>query len=177
MTRRRLPHAPVWLLVPLALISACASLPPPEQPVKIYNLRQGLARLEPNLEWTIYAEGDNFPHRVNGTCIVAGSPTPCMQFGVAFEFSAQAETTVLTCRASFSRPTDVVTPKEVLATKTNTQASTAELRGRSGKVFWQGYNVADGTAGPNTTSVTCEHEGKEVLRYAFTITEQPEPAR
>jgi len=43
---------------------------------------------------------------------------------------------------------------------------TAGLRGRSGK-------VADNTVGPDTTFVTFEHEGKQALRYAFTITEHP----
>jgi hypothetical protein len=160
----------IRLAILSVLISACASAPTPRPAVKVYNLHQGLARLEANGQWRIYAEGNNFLHRVNGNCLVAGKTTPCMWFGVAFEFSAEAETTVLTCKATFSEPTDVVTPKEVVAVKTRHSTQTLELRGRTGKVFWQGYNIADGTP-TNTTSVACEHEGEEVLHYAFTITE------
>ena len=157
------------LAISSALISACASAPP-RPTVRVYDLHQGLARLEANGEWSIYAEGSSFLHQVNGNCPVADKITPCMWFGVAFQFSSDAETTVLTCNATFSQPTDVVTPREVVAVKTRHSTQTLELRGRAGKVFWQGYNIADGTPS-NTTSVVCEHEGKEVLRYAFTISE------
>jgi len=161
-----------WPAILLALISACTSVPQTESTVKVYNLRQGLLRLQADGQWSIYAEGDNFLHQDNGTCLAAGKTTPCMWFGVAFEFSANAETTNLTCNATFSEPTDVITPREVLAVKARRDISTLELRGRSGKVFWQGYNVADGTVNPNRIAVVCEHEGREILRYAFTITEQ-----
>jgi len=165
-----------WPVMLLVLISACASVPAPGPTVKVYNVRQGLARVEADGEWKIYAAGDNFLHQVNGNCVAAGKTTPCMWFGVAFEFSADADSAVLTCKATFSEPTDVVTPREVVAAKTSQNTLTVELRGRTGKVFWQGYNIADGTTKPNTTSVICEHGGKEVLRYAFTITEQPNPS-
>ena len=157
------------------LLSACASVPAPHPAVKIFNVHQGLVRLE-NGEWRVYAEGDKFVHHANGNCLVAGQVTPCMWFGVAFEFSAEAEATALTCNATFSEPTDVVTAKEVVATKTRSSSLTIELRGRAGKTSWQGYNTAEGTANTNTTSVICEHGGEEVLRYAFTITERPDPA-
>jgi hypothetical protein len=157
----------------LALISACASVPDSDSAVKVYNLRQGLARVDASGNWQIYAEGNNFLHQVNGSCVANGKATPCMWFAVAFEFSASAETTVLSCKGSFSEPTDVVTPKEVVAQQATENTGTIELQGSSGKVFWQGYSIADGNTKPHTTSVICRHAGKEVLRYAFTITEQP----
>jgi hypothetical protein len=161
------------LAVSAVLISACASPPTPGPGVRVYNLTQGLARVDASGEWTIYAEGKEFLHQANGDCMADGKSTPCMWIGVAFEFAAEAETTVLTCKGTFSEPTDIVTAREVVARKAREHASTVELRGRTGKVFWQGYNIADGSTNPNTTLVICEHNGKEVLRYAFTIAEQP----
>jgi len=161
-----------WVTLLIAL-SACATAPDSGAPVKVYNLRQGLARVDASGNWQIYSEGSDFLHQVNGTCVANGKATPCMWFAVAFEFAASAETTTLSCKGSFSEPTDVVTPKEVVALQATENTSTVELEGRSGKVFWQGYSIADGNTTPHTTSVVCHHAGKEVLRYAFTITEQP----
>lgn len=162
----------VWPLL-IALISACASLSDSERPMNVYNLRQGLARVGASGEWQIYAEGSDLTYQVNGSCVANSNPTPCMWFAATFEFSAIDETTVLSCKGSFSEPTSVVTPKDVVAFQSMENTWTIELHGRSGKVFWQGYSVADGNTKPHTTSVLCYHVGKEVLRYAFTITEQP----
>jgi hypothetical protein len=96
-----------------------------------------------------------------------------MWFGVAFEYATNTDKTVLSCKATFSEPTDVVTPREVVATKVSEDASKIELHGRNGKVFWQGFTIADGNTKPHTTAVICGHGAREVLRYAFTITEQP----
>jgi hypothetical protein len=159
----------------LVLVSACASIEKLGSAVRISNVSQGLARIESSGEWKIYAEGSNFKHEVNGNCVADGKTTPCMWFAVAFDYSADADIAVLTCKGTFSEPTDVVTPKEVIALKAREHTSEVELRGRTGRAFWQGYSIADGDTKPNTTSVTCEHNGKSVLSYEFTITEQPNP--
>ncbi len=164
-----------WLALLLVLVNACTSLSTPEPAVRIFNVTQGLARIESSGEWKIYAEGSNFKLQVNGNCVADGKTKPCMWFAVAFEYSADADITILTCKGTFSEPIDVVTPKGFIALKARENPSAIELRGRIGRAFWLGYGIPDGDTKPNTTSVACEYNGKSVLRYAFTITEQPNP--
>ena len=90
------------LAILFVLISACAT-----RPVKIFNVSQGLAR-ESNGKMTIYAEGNNFVYHVNGNCVADGETKPCMWYAVAFEFAADADITLLSCKATFSEPTNDV---------------------------------------------------------------------
>ena len=164
-----------WLVLLLVLVNACTSISTPESAVRISNVSQGLARIESSGEWKIYAEGSNFTLQVNGNCVADGKTKPCMWFAVAFDYAADADITILMCKATFSEPTDVVNPKGVITLKAREDTSAVELRGRTGRAFWQGYSIPDGDTKPNTTSVTCEHNGKSVLSYTFTIAEQPNP--
>jgi len=162
------------LLITVATaISACAATPSRESPVKVFNLAQGLARQDPGGNWEIYAKGNNFVYENNGKCTAKGESKPCMWHAVSFEYSATEETTALECTATFSSPTDVVDPEALRAQNTKNHTFSSELRGRNGKVFWQGYIIRDENPLSRHTTVSCRNNGKTVLSYSYSVTEQP----
>ena len=158
-------------LLPILLVLVAGCGPKTSSSVKIHDVKQGLAR-ESNGEWTIYEEGNNLTHRVNGECVADGTTVPCMWYAVAFEYEANGDVTPLACKAKFSEPTDVLTPKETVARQATESSGTMELRGRSGKMVLPGYSIADGNTTPSTTTIDCTLNGKSVLNYSMTITEK-----
>lgn len=171
----------VWLISLILMVSACTGVETSEPPVKVFNLSQGLARQDSNGKWEIYEEGSHFVFQTNGQCIANGESKPCMWHAVSFEYTAAAEATGLECSAVFSAPIDVVDPEAIRARKTKKHTFTTELRGLTGKVFWQGYIIRDEDPLSGDTSVSCRNNGKRVLSYSYSITEQPnkplEPTR
>src|SRR5262249_53523946 len=138
--------------------------------VKIFNVTQGLAGYK-NGEWKIYQRGDQLELHVNGECSVAGGKKPCMWVAGAFGYEADGERTILTRKAKFSAPTDVVNPKEVKAKDTSEFSWTLELQGRTGKKVIPGYVIPGGNPQPVTTTTDCMLDGKTVLNYSRTVTE------
>ena len=161
------------LLLVAATIPACAAAPSRESPVKVFNLSQGLARQDPGGNWEIYRKGNNFVYENNGKCIAKGESKPCMWHAVAFEYSAAEEVTTLECTATFSSPTDVVDPEALRAANTKNHTFSSVLHGRSGKVFWQGYIIRDERPLSRHTTVACRSNGKTVVSYSYSVTEQP----
>jgi hypothetical protein len=171
----------LWFISAAVTLSACAAVPDSGSSVKVFNLSQGLARQEADGKWEIYAPGNNFAYKTNGKCIAKGESKPCMWHAVSFGYSAAEQITTLECTAVFSAPTDVVDPEALRAANTKNHTFTSELHGRSGKVFWQGYIIRDENPLPRHTTVACRSNGKTVLSYSYSVTEQPnkplEPTR
>lgn len=162
------------LLISVAVaVSACAAASVWEPSVKVFNLAQGLARQDPGGSWEIYEKGNNFVFENNGKCTAKGESKPCMWHAVSFEYSATEEITTLECTAAFSSPTDVVDIEALHAANIKSHAFSSELRGRKGKVFWQGYIIRDENPLSRHTSVECRSNGKAVLSYSYSVTEQP----
>lgn len=141
--------------------------------MKIINFEQGLARADGNGGWEIYEKGNDFTLAVNGVCAVAGEQKPCLRHAVSFEYESRLDSTTITCTARFSEPSDVVDIDAKYGDQVKEVSGTTELRGRHGRVFWHGYTIPDGNAAQHRTSMSCVHEGIEVLTYQLTVTEQP----
>jgi hypothetical protein len=139
--------------------------------VRTFNLTQGMARLS-NDEVTIYKPGDHLVFEVNGDCIVAGETKPCMRTAVAFEYEADGDRTILTCKSKFSAPTDVVNPGKIVAKDVTEASWTIELNGRKGKRVLRGYTTPDGIPKTVTTTTDCVLLGKSVLNYTSIVTEK-----
>lgn len=170
-----------WLIAVAVIVSACVAIPDNRPAVSVFNFSQGLARQDSTSKWEIYAEGNDFVYETNGKCIANGESKPCMWHAVAFEFIAEAEITTLECMAVFSKPTDVADPEALRAVQATNHTFAAELRGRTGRVFWHGYIIRDENPTLGNTSVTCRNNGKKVLSYSYSTTDQPskllEPTR
>ena len=61
--------------------------------VQITNLKQGLMRPIKNGGWEVYQEGSRFDVVENGQCVIEGTPTSCMWFGIVFDYTAPSSTT------------------------------------------------------------------------------------
>jgi hypothetical protein len=158
MTRARL------ALLALAL-GGCATTGS-EAPLRISNVKQGLARVESPRSGTIYSEGTSFRVAKNGDCIAIGKRVPCMWYAIAFDYVATSEATTLACSTVFDEPTEVVDPSRSHG-KDREFVGEITLRGTSGHAFWPGYVTIDDEKVPDRMTMTCRFDGKEVLRVGF----------
>jgi hypothetical protein len=158
----------VATLATLALVG-CAVVAPPSYSLRVFDMKQGLARLGSDGSWYIYEYGTSFRFQVNGQCDVAGTQKPCMWHAAEFEFESSEETSRLDCVTEFSEPIEVVTPRRVESAPTRRFEFTFELQGRGGRRVFPGYVVAANYSSPSTSRTTCEHAGRRVFQEEFTV--------
>ena len=163
--------APITLVAGLVL-AGCAStaaVPEAQQTLKITGFRQGLVNFDPDREPRIYEAGSSFPYRVNGECVAAGKTVPCMWHGFEFTFEASSEDPELVCTSEASQDRNEVNPSAVVASGTPVARWGFVLEGRSGHYVRPQYTFGIGDR-PFRDVSTCTFNGKEVLKFDFTIT-------
>ena len=154
------------VLAVTALACGCATTDV-DAPIRISNLKQGLARVESQDRGTIYSEGASFRIERNGDCIVATKTVPCMWWAIAFDYEAKPETTTLTCLAAFDAPVTIVDVKERRA-DVREFSGQMTLNGTRGHAFWPGYvTIEDDTSDVDRLMMTCQLEGSTVLQVRF----------
>ena len=157
-------------LLAAALACGCATTSE-EAPVRISNVKQGLARVESHDRGTIYAEGATLRIARNGDCVAVGKTVPCMWYAIAFDYEANSENTTLTCSTAFDEPVEVVDPGRSHG-KDREFIGEIVLQGRRGHAFWPGYVTIDDEKVPERMTMACRLEGKEVLRVGFTFVQR-----
>ena len=160
-------RAVAGLLAVAVLACGCAATDT-EAPLRISNVKQGMARVESHDRGTIYAEGATLRVARNGDCVAVGKTVPCMWYAIAFDYEAASETTMLTCSTVFNEPVEVVDPGKSHG-KDREFSGQIALKGRRGHAFWPGYLTLDDEKVPDEMTMTCQLEGKEVLRVGFTF--------
>ena len=160
-------RAAAGLLAVAALACGCGTVDF-EAPLRITNVKQGLARVASHDRGTIYAEGATLRVARNGDCVAVGKIVPCMWYAIAFDYEAASETTTLACSTVFSEPVEVVDPGGSHG-KDREFIGQITLKGRRGHAFWPGYVTLDDEKVPDQMTMACQFEGKEVLRVGFTF--------
>ena len=159
----------VLILIVLSL-TGCARTEESSAPVSISNLRVGLMRETADGSWHIYSPGNRFPLKPNGQCEANGKSQECMWYGIEFDYSPASSRLVLQCTAAFNKRTDVFDPERESAPKADATSFEIPLEGSNGEMSMPAavFRQPDDTPAPWTVEVTCGHDGKELLRYAFT---------
>jgi len=136
--------------------------------VQITNLKQGLMRPIENGGWEVYREGSRFDVVENGRCIVDSIPTPCMWFGIVFDYAVSSSKTTLKCTWTSSEPVISVTPTQVLG-RVTAQNVDLVLEGRSGHEARPGYAGVPWQGGASHLKYQCQQQGAVVLSVEFEL--------
>jgi hypothetical protein len=165
----KLAHAAIIACIVLAGCASSNVNSGGEKTLKITGFRQGLVNFDSKDEPQIYKVGSSFPYQVNGTCVAAGKGVPCMWHGFEFSFEAPSEDSELNCISEASRKRDEVNPSTVVESGVTSARWGFALTGQSGHYVRPQYTFGIGDR-PFQDATTCTFNGKEVLKFDFTIT-------
>jgi hypothetical protein len=140
--------------------------------VRISGFRYGLVEFDSSQRPRIYKEGNNFPYKINGTCVAAGKEVSCQWRGFEFSFHSPDEITIFDCVTTSDRPQTYVYPDTVVATNAQTARWRFAVEGRTGHYLRPQYSF-DVTGRPLRMTTTCTNKGHEVLRWQVTLTPPP----
>ena len=153
------------LTTAIGLVSCASAV----NPVQITNLKQGLMRPIENGGWEVYQEGSRFDVVENGQCVIEGTPTSCMWFGIVFDYMAPSSTTTLKCIWTSSAPIVSVTPNRVLERSTTKERVDLVLGERNGHEVRPGYVEVPWHGGESHLKYECSHQGAVVFSVEFEL--------
>lgn len=122
-----------------------------------------------NSAWEVYQEGSRFDVVENGQCVIEGTPTSCMWFGIVFDYTAPSSKTTLKCTWTSSAPIVSVTPTKVLERSTTEERADLVLRERSGHEARPGYVEVPWHGSKSHLKYECYHQGAVAFSVEFEL--------
>lgn len=160
----------IALSICMLLCCACSKDASDPPALRISDLSIGLMREVSQGEWRIYSPGDTFPLVPNGPCVVAEKAQNCMWYGFEFDYASNSAGQVLLCEAKFNKPTDMVNASRVESSDEADAKFEIELPRKEGHYSQSAYvfRNPDDAPTPWSADVSCNHNGKELIRFTFT---------
>jgi hypothetical protein len=159
-----------WCVLLVFLVTGCATVSPATT-VSITGFRQGLMRVTADGK-EIYQVGDSFPYAVNGDCIANYQRQQCMWYGFEFSYETASQDVTLACTTTTSQSATFLSPGKVFGQDMTTFNWPLKLEGLKGFFINPQYAIGPENGLPRVFSseTVCRYDGKEVLRFTFTIT-------